>query len=354
MILRTIPILVIAAALNACSGNPPAPVTSASVERDRSGTLELAWTGPAAPVDVYVADAPYVSAKASRLVVDNDQDGRAEIVLPPFSRPYFYVATDRGSGVWTAERVLPLQGGRNFRDLGGYETKDGRHVKWGMLFRSGSMADLTLADFNYLSRLGIKIVCDLRTTHERRTEPNRWVQAQGIAYWARDYESSGGNLGNLAAESVTPAQVKAAMRAVYRQLPIEQAPAFREIFKRLAAGHVPMTFNCTAGKDRTGIGAALILSALGVPRETIIADYALSDKVTDYRKIFSGDKAKALGDFAKAPPEALAAMFASDPEYIRAMFDALDRKYGSVDGYLRRELGLTADELNAIRRKLLI
>src|SRR5580698_6023676 len=96
-------------------------------------------------------------------------------------------------------RVVPLEGGRNFRDLGGYLTSDGRRVKWGKLFRSGSLAGLTPADYDYLSRLSIKIVCDLRTVQERNAEPNRWCQAANIGYWAREHHESFGELRKVAA-----------------------------------------------------------------------------------------------------------------------------------------------------------
>lgn len=91
-----------------------------------------------------------------------------------------------------------------------------------------------------------------------------------------------------------------------------------------------------------------------MPRETIIADYALSDKIVDYRKIYAGEKLKALGPLARMPRESLGALFASDPAYLRATFATIEQKYGSVDGYLRRELGLGDTELDAIRRRLLI
>jgi protein-tyrosine phosphatase len=169
-----IPIIMIAAALASCRAAEVAPVSEARVERGGSGAYQLAWSNPGAPVDVYVADEPYAPRESMRLAVDNDRDGRAVLTVKEAGRPYFYVATDGGAGVWTAERVLPLQGGRNFRDMGGYATEDSRRVKWGKIYRSGSMAGLTEADQAYLSRLGVKLVCDLRTTQERKAEPNKW------------------------------------------------------------------------------------------------------------------------------------------------------------------------------------
>jgi len=356
MLKETAFIMLAVTALAACNQGQAERVAQASVTRSVSGDFSLVWDAPvSAPVDVYVANAPYAPAAARRLAIDNDRDGRASLDLAAAPRPYFFVAADRGDGVWTAERVLPLEGGRNFRDLGGYRTVDGKQVRWGVLYRSGNPANLTAADFGYLARLGIRSVCDLRTNAERKSEPNRWAQTQAIAYWTRDYAVSSANLDSLVANEYTkPEEVKASMADVYRKLPFDQAPGYREIFRQLATGDVPLAFNCTAGKDRTGVGAALILSALGVPRETVLADYALSDKVVDYRKIYSGEKLAALGPMAKLPVQSLDALFASDPEYLRATFAAIEGKYGSVDVYLRRELGLDESQLEAIRRKLLI
>ena len=96
-----------------------------------------------------------------------------------------------------AQRLPPLQGGRNFRDLGGYRTHDGRRVRWGRLYRSGSLAALTEADCRYLGGLGIRWVCDLRTTHERRSAPSAWCGDGAPLHWSRDYTLSFGDLREL-------------------------------------------------------------------------------------------------------------------------------------------------------------
>ena len=343
-------VAILLAAPVSAGGKPQ--VTAAEAEASGSGAYRLSWSGAGTPVDVYVADRPNAPKKELRLVVDNDRGGQASVSPKTGGRPYFYVAADKGTGVWTAERVLPLEGGRNFRDLGGYQTADGRRVKWGKVFRSGSMAGLTLADYDYLSNLGIKTVCDFRTSAERKAEPNKWQEAKKVAYWARDYEMSFGELGKLlSGGQATPEQVREVMLTAYRQLPYEQADAYRELFRRMLAGEIPMAFNCSAGKDRAGTAAALILSALGVPRETIVADYALSDKVVDFHAELT--KSASSGFLAKLPRDVLAPLFKSDPDYIRAMFAEVERKNGSVERYLTDVLGLTARDLQTLRQQLL-
>lgn len=251
-----------------------------------------------------------------------------------------------------ARRVIALEGGRNFRDLGGYQTLDGRRVKWGKLFRSGSMARLTPADYERLSKLSIKSICDLRTIQERTAEPNKWCEVAGIAYWAREHSESFGELRRVMISGLsTPEMARAAMIEGYRQLPFEQAPAHRALFERLAAGEVPLVFNCAAGKDRAGTAAALILSALGVPREVVVEDYVLTDRVIDLEAIFMDRKRRnELTDLSRGM---VSAILKADAGYLHAALDAVEAKHGTVAGYVRDNLGVTEETLFAIRQSLL-
>ena len=168
-------------------------------------------------------------------------------------------------------RVLPLQGGLNLRDMGGYTTVDGRRVRTGMLYRSGLMSRLTDADEAHMASLGIRSVCDLRNVEERSRHPTRWCAAGGVELWAREYGGHSGRLDKvMSAGKSTPEEAHGAMVALYRELPIHHAESYRWMFARLIAGEVPLLFNCTAGKDRTGVGAALLLHALGVPHDQIV------------------------------------------------------------------------------------
>jgi protein-tyrosine phosphatase len=248
--------------------------------------------------------------------------------------------------------MIPLEGGRNFRDLGGYSTLDGRRVKWGKLYRSGSMAWLTPADYDRLSKLSIKTICDLRTVHERTAEPNKWCEVANIGYWAREHSDSFGELRKLMVSGLsTPEMARAAMVEGYRHLPFEQAPAHRELFSRLAAGEVPLAFNCAAGKDRAGTAAALILSALGVPRDSVVEDYVLTDQVVDLATIFMDRKrANELTGLSRG---VVTAVLKADAGYLHAALDAVEARHGSVAAYLREDLGISEDTLFAIRQSLL-
>jgi protein-tyrosine phosphatase len=267
----------------------------------------------------------------------------------------FDIDSDPVAGPHSGSRVLPLEGGRNFRDLGGYRTDDGRRVKWGKIFRSGNMAGLTQADFDYLSKLEIRTICDLRTTLERQMEPNKWQQVANIAYWSREYESGFGELRKLlGAESnlSSAADARAAMIVGYRRLPFHQAVAYRELFARLAAGQIPLVVNCSAGKDRAGTAAAIILSALGVPREAVIQDYLLTEKTLDTRVFLEGARDR-KGSLAKHPPGVTAAILTADASYLHAALDAIAERHGTLTGYLQDELGVTPQALDVIRESLL-
>lgn len=275
----------------------------------------------------------------------------------PQSRPdAAQIAALNHEALQDPRRVLDLEGGVNFRDLGGYRTSDGRMVKWERLYRSGSPADLTEQDMAILAKRGIRSVCDLRSSDERAAEPSPFAAAAAgdntLGYYTRDYAMSMGDLGKvLTGPDASPAATRAAMMASYTQIPNMQRENLAEMFRLLAAGRTPLAFNCSAGKDRTGIAAALILIALGVPRETVLADYALSDKLVDYRAQLQQGAAKSQGYamLARLPYELVEPLMVSDPAYLESALAELERQYGSIDRFLERELGLTAEHKERIR-----
>lgn len=249
-----------------------------------------------------------------------------------------------------ADRIITLERGHNFRDLGGYRAADGRRVRRGMIFRSGTMADLTDSDAARLTGLGIVCICDLRTTSERAKHPTRWHDPARVEVVARDYDHSAGSLGSLAMGD--GAAVRARMISLYRTLHEEQREAHGALFARLLAGDVPLLFNCAAGKDRTGVAAALILTALGVPRETVVEDYALSDHFADplFDLLCRNPR---YGLTPETPREAWLPMTRALPEYIETTLDTLTEQYGGVEAYLDRELGLGPSARERLRDSLL-
>ena len=135
------------------------------------------------------------------------------------------------------ERMIPMAGGRNFRDVGGYRTADGRTVRWNTLYRSGSLGSLKPEGMTRLQSLNVRAIIDLRMTAERRTDPSNWLPMAGMGYWTRDYQL-GGDQASLARvfsdpSKLTADNVRAMMTRGYRTMPKELAPQYRELFSSL-------------------------------------------------------------------------------------------------------------------------
>lgn len=252
-----------------------------------------------------------------------------------------------------AERLLPLEGGINFRDLGGYATADGRRVQWRKLYRSGMMTRLTPADVAHLVERGIRTVVDLRTATEQANFPSHWCREAGVTYWAREHDEVFGNLHAMVEAGIPSVEAaRAVMAGGFRELPFQQAPAYAELFRRIAAGEVPIVFNCMAGKDRTGGAAALVLAVLGVPRETIAADFHLTERAVDLKTAFGPRSDATAKRYATIPPEISKAISGAHPDNILAFLDSIEERCGSLEAYLA-EQGITAAQLDAVRAELL-
>lgn len=249
-----------------------------------------------------------------------------------------------------ADRFIAVEGGRNFRDVGDYATADGHVVRRGLLYRSGSLGSLTLAGQQRVAGLGITSIIDLRTTDERNRDNSNWLAVSGLGYWKRDYAMSMGDLGKVFGDlaKLGPDQLRGEIGKGYRSMPKEQAPAYRELFARLVAGKGPVVVNCSAGKDRTGIASALVLTALGVPYDTVRQDYLLSNDAPGM-----GSLAKSFGGPVSLPPEVTRLLLGVDGSWLDAAFDQIRLDHGSVEGYLRDELGVGPRELARLRKHML-
>lgn len=325
---------------------PSAAALPAEAVRSGDDEVSITWDAAAGPVDVFQY---FRTGTVERqLISAADADGMHQ--QPSNStRPYFILRAADGTEHEVAERLLPLEGGNNFRDLGGYDTQDGRQVKWGVLYRSGAMNGLTDADYRYLSQLGISVVCDLRSTEERDEAPTRWQAEPTPQRLERDYVLEMGEMFSILAQpGVEVSRVKKVFADFYRELPFEFASQYRDMFAALLAGKAPLAFNCSAGKDRTGVGGALLLMALGVSRDDVIADYLLSNQYYRPADSLNGDDATSRM-LASLPQEVIAVLMGVDRLYIDAALAAIEARYGSVEAYLQAELGVDAQGLELLR-----
>jgi protein-tyrosine phosphatase len=237
----------------------------------------------------------------------------------------------------------------NLRDIGGASTADGAAMRRGWVYRSAAPAHLTEAQRGAVAALLIRTIIDLRRNAERMAYPTPW-QALGCSdYWARDHERSDADLiAQLRRTPRRPADARHAMIALYGELPYSQHEAHARLFRAIVDARGPVLFHCAAGKDRTGVAAALILATVGVPREVIMQDYV----ATDREDLDNLPHRRALHAMPNERRAALAPIFSADPAYLDAMFAALERRSGSIDSYLLNTLQLTAAELEQLRQVL--
>jgi len=237
------------------------------------------------------------------------------------------------------QRHIPLQGLLNTRELGGYPVSvngEQKQVKWGLIYRSGSPENMNAADKALLESRNIKTVVDFRSTDERAAAFNFSTMVKKV-----ELPIDAGNLMGTILKTGewnynhTTEGAEAEMRQLYSILPVEGIPRYRTLFSLLSQpDNTPLLFHCAAGKDRTGLAAALILHALGASMETIMEDYLISTEyLQPYWKHFTDENSHML-PYMKVKNT-----------YLLAAFSVLEN-YGGIDGYLVNELGT---DINLLR-----
>ena len=248
--------------------------------------------------------------------------------------------------------MLGFVGIDNFRDFGGAPAAGGR-VRTGRLFRAGHLGGATAADCTALDRLGIATVVDLRRPSERARQPSRWAPGRVIVSEAGD-RAEGPHLEFLRAGDLSDAGVEAYLAGYYRQAPFEprHLDLFADAFAALDESAGAMLIHCTAGKDRTGLLAALVLAALGVAPAELMADFmATNAMMTPARRDQVGASLQPI--IGRAPSEAILRGFMGvSAGHLELAFAAIEQEVG-LGGYLAG-LGVDAGRRERIRRNLLV
>jgi len=255
------------------------------------------------------------------------------------------------------KRVLGIEGQRNFRDIGGYETKSGQTVKWSRIYRSGKLSDLTANDLEAMAGLDVDLIIDFRSVSEREGEPTKFQDADilelPIGGTAADWSTT--LSAQLQSGAFTEDEIRQTFVKAYEQIPIDNADEYRSFFEEvLKQEDGTIVFHCTSGKDRTGIGSALLLSALGVPRDIIMDDYMLTNEAAGVdRGLPFIAKAFSQRSGRDIDPESLRPLVGVEEIYLETTFETIEAEFGSMDAYLEQALGLTDAKRAKLSAKLL-
>ena len=252
---------------------------------------------------------------------------------------------------------LAFAGGNNFRELGGYLADEGKHVRWGQIYRGIPTGKLTgEADRRLLDSLGLRLILDLRSSGEAKKEPDyvpdgaRLVQICGLC--AEDGAEIAFAPGDIEKLMQTAEEGESISQRLYRRM-LTGNKAFKELFRALEAGETPILFHCSAGKDRTGVAAMLILLALGASDEVICADFEQTNacRKAEIDAVLAEHAAEIAAD--PACRMRYYAMAGVDPAAAPFVLDTIRRKFGSAENYLETEYGLTPARLMRLRRMYL-
>jgi protein-tyrosine phosphatase len=338
------------------------PFTEASVSLSATDAghdgYKIAWKAPGVTaVSVYAGKDP-LHINYDVPVLKGDTTGQLNVDMPSGGRWYFALTPDRGGSLVVADRSLHLATAPNFRDAGGYRAADGKWVRMGLLYRSDQLDRLGPEDLATLHADGIHLVCDLRTDAERAQGKDRLPD--GAVALIADVAGSNSNSSNLGKMLSDPGQAermlgdgRGAQLMIEANRQFVSAPsalaAYKAVFERLAdPAMLPGVYHCTAGKDRTGWAQAVFLSIMGVPRDTILRDYLLSNEFLQAKN----DRMYAMVK-GRMDPDWLRPLMEVWPDYLNAAFDEVDKRYGSMDRYLHEGLGLSDQTLQALRHEFL-
>ncbi|MGL5640951.1 MAG: tyrosine-protein phosphatase, partial [Paraclostridium sp.] len=293
-----------------------------------------------------------------RFLMNFENSNEVGFLDPNPNNRTFYKIICGNEEIILAERVVPLKNFSNFRDLGGYKTKDGRTVKWGLFYRSEDLSNLKDNDLKYFESLGIKYVLDYRSEDEVSRNPDvqvklvKNINIPGMNIKGNDNLDMTTYVEQILQGSTMDINPEDLLREAYKTMPLDN-PAYKELFKIFRnPENTAILQHCTAGKDRTGVGSALILLALNVDEETIIKDYLESN---DNRKSFTKNIMETYKDYMKDEKvkKMIEGILGVDETLIKSSLNSIKNKYGTYEDYFKNEYELDEDELDKLRNEYL-
>lgn len=353
----------VSSTLAACTATAPKVAIESAQTNFNNENYQISWQQdiPAA-VDVLVSTTPDLT-NATLIADDITTNVFNWSPSDEHQRYYFFVKPENGEVTMTTTRLIPLEGGRNFRDLGGYKTQDGRTVKWGKIYRSGVLANLTNDDYALINSLNIDTLVDFRANSERDSEVTVWA-ADKVEIIDRDYEMDFdmGQIGKVLRDpNLSREKLENVMVQMYPRIVEDQKQNYTQMFDRLVNKDGGLLFHCTAGKDRTGISAALILTVLGVDQQTIMNDYLASNDYLDFENMLAKDTGKMdpkhaamMQFFASLPKEVAMPLKGVTQPLLESAIESMEQQHGSVLNYIQAELDVSDEDIQILRAKYLL
>lgn len=300
---------------------------------------------------------PYVENKGKKYIVYADSSYKIEVLNASkldfkksknatfiakdnISRPIFEL--EGKDTIRISNRKLDFKNTSNFRDIGGLSTLEGKTLKWGKIFRSDNFSKLRSKDFEKFEALQITQIIDLRTSSE--IEGKQDHLPENIKYEAIPIVDDNGDLlaqmkGKVIRGEVSISESNAMMRELYENGVTQNISALREVILKIVNADQPILYHCSAGKDRTGIITALLLSILKVDRETIVNEYLLSNYYRREKIESMLQKIKIAKIIKpKLEPQVVLNFMNVDEEYLQATFNAIDKNYGTMDNFIQNAL----------------
>ncbi|MDR1527186.1 MAG: tyrosine-protein phosphatase [Dysgonamonadaceae bacterium] len=327
------------------------PKISAACELMPNGTYLIKWeTFPPMEgrVKVYESNRPDSFDLTYPVFEQNIQTGYRSVLSSMLLRPYFKLVFNRKYSTIVSGRTVPTQGIFNFRDLGGYYTRDNRQIRWGKIYRSGSLGMATGYDRRILAGLHLKTLIDFRTEQESFYYPNKFKTPQ---VYNLPLRGNGHDIffDEILSRKMHLTDILDYDRDVFSFMLENNTDYFIRMFDVLLdEKNYPVVISCFLGKDRTAIASALILAALDVKEETIYEDYLLSNTLIDYHALVRN-----ADSYTFDIQQAITALYSAHTETIRHAFAVIRTNYGSIHNYMEKELHLTTKKREKLKSILL-
>lgn len=268
-------------------------------------------------------------------------EGKANIAFNASGKIYFHVFDGNKKVAIVSDRRVALKGIRNCRDLGGYIGDSGRPTRWGMLYRSGELSKFCTTDQLLWQSLNVGLIIDFRSIKERTRSPTD-IQSNTnhrISVLEIDAGNTTKVIKGLQDGMSSPTSIYDLMLDFNRHFVLEQSATFAAFFDLVATQNKGVLFHCSAGKDRTGFAAAMLLSALGVSYEQIMKDYLLTRHYFIPEQFYHTDFPEHFT--VNVPLENIKPLLEVNTAYLNAAFETIKNEYGTVDNYLTKALGVT-------------